>query len=207
RHHEQQVLGHVHLQEQGGERLDRRGQGEEDRGQPAQEGGGPAGGPARGVPAGQDEPAAQVDRGGQGERNEQRGVERPGAQEGVERRAHGCGCRATEPVAGSAGGCPCGRRLVRNSARTAISAAFICLPYAGMLPPPGVPLLTWSMSWSFVSRVPTVVRSGPRSPPTPSRAWQLRQLLFWETAPPWICTGVAPLTAVSGTGSPLPPGI
>ena len=27
-----------------------------------------------------------------------------------------------------------------------ISAGEICLPYAGMLPPPGVPLLTWSMS-------------------------------------------------------------
>ena len=25
-----------------------------------------------------------------------------------------------------------------------------------MLPPPGVPLLIWSMSWSRVSRVPTV---------------------------------------------------
>ena len=29
-----------------------------------------------------------------------------------------------------------------------------------MLPPPGVPLLIWSMSWSRVRRVPTVVRSG-----------------------------------------------
>ena len=40
----------------------------------------------------------------------------------------------------------------------------------GMLPPPGVPLLIWSMSWSRVRRVPMVDKSGPRLPPTPSKA-------------------------------------
>ena len=30
-----------------------------------------------------------------------------------------------------------------------------------MLPPPGVPLLIWSMSWSRVSRVPTARQVGP----------------------------------------------
>ena len=72
-----------------------------------------------------------------------------------------------------------------------------------MLPPPGVPLLTWSMSWSRVRRVPTAVRSGPRWPPMPSRAWQLRQFLFWKTTAPCSCSGVLSLTMCSGTGSPL----
>ncbi len=85
-----------------------------------------------------------------------------------------------------------------------------------MLPPPGspsplgVPLLTWSMSWSRVSRVPTPDRSGPRRPPVggpsaPCRAWQLRHCLFWKTAAPCSSSGVWPRTMLSGTGVPLQP--
>src|SRR5262249_51987638 len=76
-----------------------------------------------------------------------------------------------------------------------------------MLPPPGVPLLIWSINWPSVRRVPTVVRSGPRRPPVPSRAWQLRQFLLWNTAAPWRRSGVLFRTRPTGTGSPLQAGI
>src|SRR5207247_6954936 len=118
------------------------------------------------------------------ERDQEQGVERPGSQHGVERGAHGYSFSSFRAEAGLAGGLSCGRRFVRNSTRAVISAGLICLPYAGMLPPPGVPLLTWSINWSRVRRAATLVRSGPRLPPLPSRAWQLRQFLFWNRAAP-----------------------
>ncbi len=88
-HHEQQVLHHVDLQQERGERLDGRRQRHEDRGQPAEEGEETSRGPALKIAAVQDEPAANVDRSGDGERGQDPGVERPGAQKGVERGAHG----------------------------------------------------------------------------------------------------------------------
>src|SRR5262249_13055339 len=150
----------------------------------AQEGGEAAAVPARGVAAAEEEPAAQVDAGCDQQRGQEPGVKRPGEQGRVERGAHGYCFPPVGRVAASAGGAPAGRRPSRNATRAVISAGLICLPYAGMLPPPGVPLLTWSINWSRVSRVPTAVRSGPRRPPLPSRAWQLRQDLFWNVRAP-----------------------
>ena len=49
RHHEQQVLHHVDLEQQVGERLDRRGQGQVDGREPAEERGGASAVPAPGV--------------------------------------------------------------------------------------------------------------------------------------------------------------
>src|SRR5262249_7224086 len=131
------------------------------------------------------------------------GVERPGAQGRVERGAHGYSFESFRVSAGRAGSAPAGRRFSRNSTRAVISAGLISLRYAGMLPPPGVPLLIWSINWSRVSRVPTAVRSGPRCPPLPSRAWQLRQFLLWNSAAPWRRSGVLSRTMRSGIGSPL----
>src|SRR5262249_25880002 len=37
----------------------------------------------------------------------------------------------------------------------------------------------------------------------PSRAWQFRQLRFWNTAAPCSCRGLLRRTIFSGTGSPL----
>ena len=127
-HHEQQVLHHVDLQQQAGERLDRRRQGQEDGREPAEERGGLAAVPAPGVAAAEHEPAAQVDAGREQQRGQEPGVERPGAQEGVERGAHGYSFSSSRVAAGRAGGCPAGRRLARNSTRAVISAGLICLP-------------------------------------------------------------------------------
>src|SRR6516165_9508755 len=203
RHHEQQVLHHVDLEQQLGERLDRRGQGQVDGREPAEERGGAAAVPAPGVAAAEHEPAAQIDAGREQQSGQKPGVERPGAQAGVERGAHGYSFSSVRASAGRARGAPSGRRFSRNSTRPVISGGLICLPYAGMSPPPGVPLLTWSINWSRVRRVPTAVRSGPRRPPLPSRAWQLRQLLLWNSAAPWSRNGVLSRTRRSGTGSPL----
>src|SRR6516225_3026202 len=191
------------LQQQGRERLDRRCQGQVDRREPAEEGGQVTAVPAPRVAPVQEAPAAQIDAARGQQRGRQPGVERPGAQEGVERGAHGYCFSSVRTEPGFAAGVSSGRRFARNSTRAVISAAPICLPYAGMLPPPGVPLLTWSINWSGVNRVPTVVRSGPRRPPWPSRAWQLRQFLFWNTRAPCNRSGELLRTSCSGTGSPL----
>src|SRR5262249_13575712 len=50
---------------------------------------------------------------------------------------------------------------------------------------------------------PRVVRSGPRRPPVPANAWQLRQFLLWNKAAPWRRNGVLFRTRPSGTGVPL----
>src|SRR5262249_6684372 len=113
-------------------------------------------------PRAEHEPAAQIDAGREQQCGQEPGVEQPGAQGRIERGTHGYCLPPVGRVAGSAGGAPRGRRFSRNSTRAVISAGLICLPYAGMLPPPGVPLLIWSINWSRVSRVPTAVRSGPR---------------------------------------------
>src|SRR5262249_42411356 len=121
----------------------------------------------------------------------------------IERGTHGYCLPPVGRVAGSAGGASPGRRSARNSTRAVISAGLIWLPYAGILPPPGVPLLTWSINWPRVRRVPTVVRSGPRWPPMPSKAWQLRQDLFWNIRAPCSVSGELLRTRSSGIGSPL----
>src|SRR5262249_10584924 len=90
----------------------------------------------------QSEPAAQVDAGGDQEHAQEPGVQRPGAQAGVKREAHGYWFSSFRVAASRAGRAPSGRRFSKNSTRAVISAGLSCLPYAGMLPPPGVPLLT-----------------------------------------------------------------
>ena len=87
-HHEQHMLQHVDLQQQGRERLDRRGEGQEERRQAGPERDRLAPRPASLIPAMQHEPAAKVDAGRQQERGEDPGLERPGAQEGVEGGVH-----------------------------------------------------------------------------------------------------------------------
>src|SRR5262249_42091897 len=148
-HHEQQMLQHVDAKEQLGERLDGRSQRQEDERQPSGKRGKPPGVPAPRVFAAQRQPTAQIDAGCQTERQQEPWSRRPRAQEGVNERTHGCFVvRATR----CAGGCesPRGFRLAMKSTSAVISLGLICAPYAGMLPPPGVPLLTWSMSWSGV---------------------------------------------------------
>ena len=87
-HHQQQVLQHVDLQQQGRERLDRRGEGQEERRRASPERDWLAARPASLIPAMQREPAAQVDAGRQQERGKNPRLEWPGAQEGVECGVH-----------------------------------------------------------------------------------------------------------------------
>src|SRR6478752_1015129 len=47
------------------------------------------------------------------------------------------------------------------------------------------------------------LRSGPRCPPIPSSAWQLRQFLYWNTSAPCNSAGERCFTKFSGTGSRL----
>ena len=49
------------------------------------------------------------------------------------------------------------------------------------------------MSWSRVSRVATSSSAGPRSPPAPPSAWQLRHCLSCKTSAPCSSSGVRPL--------------
>src|SRR5690348_14814440 len=100
--------------------------------------------PPPAVAVAEDEPAAQVDPCSHKQRDEKPGVKSPGSQEAFESWAHGYCFSSFRALAGRAPGTPFGRRFSRNSIRAVISAGLICLPYAGMLPPPGVPLLTWS---------------------------------------------------------------
>ena len=79
--------------------------------------------PASRVATMEDEPAAQVDQAREQKRKIEPGIEWPGAEESVERRAHRSARGRRRP-----GGWPEGRRLTRNSTRAVISAGFNCLP-------------------------------------------------------------------------------
>ena len=126
------------LQQQGGERLDRRRQGQVDRRKPAEERGeacrrasaGGRGGGARASRAGRRRPRAAARPGARGRTARSAGRRRAWGSRvflliGPRRRP--AGPAAALPAAGSS----------RNSTRAVISAGLICLPYAGMLPPPG----------------------------------------------------------------------
>ena len=122
------MLHHVDLQKQGSERLDRRCQSQVDGCQATEEGGGMTAVPAPCVAAAEHQPAAKVNAGADNKRDQEPGVEGPGAQEGVERGAHGYSFSSFRAEAGLAGGSPCGRRFSRNATRAVISAGLICLP-------------------------------------------------------------------------------
>src|SRR5215831_4473226 len=115
------------LEQQAGERLDRRRQGQVDGRESAEERGGAAAGPAPGVAAAEREPAAQIDAGREQESGQEPGIEWPGAQAGGERGAHGYCFSSSRVAASRARGCPAGRRSARNSTRAVISARLICL--------------------------------------------------------------------------------
>ena len=75
------------------------------------------------------QPAAQVDRRGQEQRQIEPRVERPGAEEGVRRAGLMAASRASGGASAErAGGWPAGRRLTRNSTSAVISAGLTCLP-------------------------------------------------------------------------------
>src|SRR5262249_19564401 len=97
--------------------------------------------PTLGSAAMKEEPTTQVDDGRDDQRAQEPGVERPGAQAGVKRWAHGYSLSSVRVLAGWAGSAPAGRRFSRKSTSAVISAGLTWLPYAGILPPPGVPLL------------------------------------------------------------------
>jgi Redoxin len=85
--------------------------------------------------------AYSVDAGGDQDTKRQAACKWPRSHERTKDGAHGYSFSSSRVEAGWAGCWSCGRRLVRNSTKAVISAGLICLPYAGMLPPPGVPLL------------------------------------------------------------------
>src|SRR5690606_2186441 len=95
---------------------------QEDRPQPAQEGGGVAGVPPHRVAAPVGPPAAEVEPRRGAQRGREPRVEGPGAQGGVEGRAHG-------GVTGTwGGGRPGGRRLTRTPASAFTSAGLTGFP-------------------------------------------------------------------------------
>ena len=156
------------LEQQRGKRLDGRRERQEQDGQAAKEGGGLVRTPAGRVTAAQQQPAAQVDGGGEREADEEPGVEWPGAQEGV-----GDGTHGSHPRPGVRGG-PGFRPAFGPQASEELGQG-------GHLG--GVDLLAVGRHVAAAGRAvahlvdklvarqrwPTVDRSGPRRPPVPSK--------------------------------------
>src|SRR5262249_5694221 len=116
----------------------------------------------------------------------------PSAQRAAAERT---GCAASR--AGSwFGGCI----VARNATSAVTSAGLRFLPSAGRFPPP------WRIgrtSWSRVRRVATSSSAGPRSPPRPPSAWQLRHCLLCTRTAPCSSRGERSRTYATGVGALL----